>query len=310
MMASENYYYKAYGLIIKSEVEIKEFLAISNPIKHDIEIKRTKISDDIKKKVRDGQFGGGDKNKIWFYGVNTAIYIVYDGDKIYFEELEGADTYYVNVYLTCSCMGFIMYQREKVAIHGGAIVINNKAIILTGDKGAGKSTLTTALRLNGHKFIADDVAAIDIYGMPMVNPGFPYQKLCEDSMKAMGYKREEHLSFISDKELKYVVPSIDEFVYRDTQLYGIFELTASNITEVTIEEIKGYEKLSRIQENIYRSEFFNILGGVSSDYFKKILDIAKSIKYYKITRPQNKITVEEQIKLIKEKVYENKLVNI
>ena len=44
-----------------------------------------------------------------------------------------------------------------VAIHGGVIEIDNKAVIFTGDRGAGKSTLTTALREKGYKFICDFV---------------------------------------------------------------------------------------------------------------------------------------------------------
>lgn len=310
MIEKKSYYYKAYGFIIKSEIKITEFLEINECIKYDIEIKRTTISDHIKMKIKEGQFGGGDKKEIWFYGVDTAIYKIVNGDTIYFEELEGAEPYYVNIYLTCSSMGFIMYQREKLAIHGGTIVMNGKAIILTGDKGAGKSTLTTALRLKGYKFISDDVASIYINDVPMVNPGFPYQKLCEDAVKIMGYKKEEYFSFMSDREIKYVIPSREDFVEKDTEVYGIFELTVKDIEEVMIEEIKGIEKLKRIQKNIYRGEFFSILGGVSANYFKQCLDVAKSIRYYKITRPHNKITVEEQINIIKEKVFEKNLAKI
>ena len=33
-------------------------------------------------------------------------------------------------------------------------------------------------------------------------------------------------------------------------------------------------------------------------YFKQCLDIAKNIRFFKITRPANKFTVDEQIELI------------
>ena len=42
------------------------------------------------------------------------------------------------------------------------------------------------------------------------------------------------------------------------------------------------------------------MGGISPIYFKKCLDIAKHIKFYKITRPKEGFTVNEQIKLIEE----------
>ena len=65
----------------------------------------------------------------------------------------------MKIYVMCSCLGFIMLQRNMVAIHGGGVIeMDNKAVIFTGDRGAGKSTLTTALRRKGYKFISDDVA--------------------------------------------------------------------------------------------------------------------------------------------------------
>lgn len=36
----------------------------------------------------------------------------------------------------------MLIQRNIVAIHGGSVLIDDKAIICTGDTGAGKSTLT------------------------------------------------------------------------------------------------------------------------------------------------------------------------
>ena len=85
-----------------------------------------------------------------------------------------------------------MLQRKMVAIHGGVIEMDNKAVIFTGDRGAGKSTLTTALRRKGYKFISDDVAGIKIDKVPYVMPGFPYQKLCESAMDNFEYDKEKY----------------------------------------------------------------------------------------------------------------------
>ena len=185
-----------------------------------------------------------------------------------------------------------------VAIHGGVIEMDNKAVIFTGDRGAGKSTLTTALRERGYKFISDDVAGIKINKVPYVMPGFPYQKLCESAMDKFGYDKERYTSFMSDKEVKYVVPALDEFVYEGRELVAIVKLTVGEVDEVTIEELRGSEKLNNIIENIYRGEYINHLGRMDPIYFKQCIDIAKNIRFFKITRPANKFTVDTQIELI------------
>ena len=200
----------------------------------------------------------------------------------------------------CSCLGFIMLQRKMVAIHGGVIEMDNKAVIFTGDRGAGKSTLTTALRRKGYKFISDDVAGIKIDKVPYVMPGFPYQKLCESAMNKFGYDKEAFTSFMSDKEVKYVVPAIDEFVNEKRELVSIVKLTVGDVDEVTIEELRGSEKLNNIIENIYRGEYIKHLGKMDPIYFKQCVDIAKNIRFFKITRPANKFTVDSQIELIED----------
>ena len=292
--------YKVYGLNIRSEIEIDEFDKLDEILeKNIVNIRYDKISTEIKDKISEGINIQLFQNKIWFHIDNIATYCISNGNDIKVEVCENADMQLMKIYIMCSCLGFIMLQRNMVAIHGGVIEMNNKAVIFTGDRGAGKSTLTTALRQKGYNFISDDVASIKIDKVPYVMPGFPYQKLCESAMDKFGYDKEFHTSFMSDKEVKYIVPALDQFVCEGRELVGIVKLTVGDVNEVTIEEIRGAEKLNNIIENIYRGEYIKYLGKMDSIYLKQCIDIAKNIRFFKITRPANKFTVHEQIDLIK-----------
>ena len=174
------FYYEVYGLDIESEIKIDEFVPIEN-INTDNKVNMiySKMPANIKKSIEDNKKAFFSKEEVWFHIDEVATYRVTNGEFIEFEPCEKADPYILRVFLMCSCLGFIMIQRDIIAIHGGTIVVDNKAIILTGDRGAGKSTLTTALRLKGYQFISDDVAALEMKNnIPMVKHGFPYQKLC------------------------------------------------------------------------------------------------------------------------------------
>ncbi|MEG0712731.1 MAG: hypothetical protein RR448_10900, partial [Niameybacter sp.] len=122
----------------------------------------------------------------------------------------------------------------------------DKAVIITGDRGAGKSTLTTALRQKGYKFLADDVAATLIEEVPKIQCGFPYQKLCEDAMDAMGYDKGRYTSFEGDGKVKYIIPAFNDFEEEDKPLEAICEIVAGDVQQVEIEVIKGQEKLRYI----------------------------------------------------------------
>ena len=298
------FYYKVYGLDVKSEIKIDEFVPTENSnYENAVSIKYSIMSEDIKESIKNNKKANFSKEEVWFYIDNVATYRVTNGNLIEFEPCENADPYLLRVFLMCSCLGFIMIQRDIVAIHGGTIVIDNKAIILTGNRGAGKSTLTTGLRLKGYPFISDDVAAIEIKdNIPMVKHGFPYQKLCSSAMDKLGYDKENYFSFMSDTEIKYLVNAHDDFIYEDTRLFALCELSVGDVEDVQIEEIKGSEKLNKLIANRYRVEFVQAMGGISPIAFKILLQIAKNIKFYKIIRPNGQFTVDKQIELLEEKI--------
>lgn len=292
-----NYY--VYGLNIKSEIEIQEFEKVDRIENKDIvTIRYSKMQKQIKDKISDGCNVQLFKHKIWFHINNIATYCITNGNSIEVEVCENTDMQLMKVYIMCSCLGFIMLQRDMVAIHGAVIEIDNKAVIFTGDKGAGKSTLSTALRERGYRFISDDVASTKFDKVPYVMSGFPYQKLCKSAMDNFGYEKDKYISFMSDDEIKYIVPAKDKFVYEDRELTAIVKLSVGNVEEVTIEELRGGEKLNNIIENIYRGEYIKYLDGMNPKYFKQCLNIAKNIRFFKITRPMNQFTVDEQIELI------------
>lgn len=113
------------------------------------------IPDKFKMIREKGQTGYFTYDEVWFYIKDVASYYISDGNTVIIEPYDNSDKEMINIFFMCSCLGFIMLQRNKVAIHGSAVVINDKAVILTGGRGAGKSTLSTALRLKGYKLIVN-----------------------------------------------------------------------------------------------------------------------------------------------------------
>lgn len=303
-MDKKIYFYRVYGLIVESKIEMSELLILKNVYEEECNIKISygRVSEEIKSKINSGRVMELSRESIWFHIKDVATYWIKNGNEIIVDSYENADFHMLKTYLMCSGLGFIMLQREMVAIHGGTIVFDNKAVIFTGDRGAGKSTLTTALRLKGYKFISDDVASTTLDNGPIISPGFPYQKLCEDAMDNMDINKSECTSFMSDTKIKYLVPCHNNFLDENVRLAAICELTVGDVEEVEIVELKGKEKLTKLIKNIYRGEYIRGLGGMTPKYFKQCIDIAKYIKFYKIIRPENKFTVDEQINIIEKKI--------
>ena len=296
------FYYRVYGLNIESEICIPEFTTIENPqeINIDTKIYYKNASQEIKVPIKNGAKTSFTYNDMWFNIEDVAIYRVYDGNKIEVDVYEDADPYMVNMYILGTVLGLVLLQKNMVAIHGGAVLINNKGCVFTGDKGAGKSTLTTALRKKGYGFIADDVASINLDEEAKIHPGFGYQKLCEDTMEKLGYNPIDFVPFDAGEHTKYIVPALDKFIDYEVNFKALFEITVDDIDDVKIEELSGSKKLDNIIKNIFNLVVLSNAGGIPPVIFKKCIDIARNIKCYKIVRPRDKFTVDDQINLIEE----------
>lgn len=296
------YKYRVYGLDLESDTKIEELVETDKIDDYSkVTIRRYTACDEIHEQILNNRNTFISKDNIWFHVKGIAVFQIRNGNTINFEQYENAEENLFRVYLMCSCLGFIMLQRKKLAIHGGTIISKNKAFIITGQRGAGKSTLTTAFRKRGYSFVSDDVSPIsdgDEKNKLKVNYGFPYQKLCIDSMDNFNYEKDKVKSYMCGTHMKYIVPAKDNFIYNDIPLDSIFEITVGDGQDVVIEEVKGIEKYNNIMESVYRGEYLNSLGDLSQTYVKKCLNVARNTRYYKIIRPKDGFTVDKQIELI------------
>lgn len=302
-MKEKIYHYIVYGINIDSQIEIPEFPVSEENINNKkVDLLFGRASDSIKEEIGQGRRISVTRENIWFHAEGVATYMINRGNEVIVEPCENYDAKLLKVYIMGSVMGFLLLQQQVLAIHGGTTVINDKAVIFTGDRGAGKSTLTTALGERGYKFLADDVAAIRIDEVPQVNPGFPYHKLCEDAVDKMNYDKEKLTNFRGDGKVKYLVPDFEGFSENQFPLKALFEISVGDVDSVQLEEVCGQKKFYKLLNNIYRNEYLSRMGEIPPKYFKQCMEVAKNIKCYTLIRPRGKFTVEEQIKLIEEKL--------
>lgn len=294
------YYYEVYGLKIKTDFEIPELLK-SNDVNYEINICTGITPINVLKSIEQGINIYLNYKEIWFNIKYVGTFLIYNGNTIIVDKDKNADIEDIKAYLLGTALGMILFQRNTLAIHGGTIVINNKTLTIIGEPGAGKSTLTTALRLNNHLFMADDVSVIN--DNFMMNSSYPQQKLCKDTMLKLGYSLNQFKKIDDDRE-KYKIPVKEDFVSRPVKIGAICEIKIGDNSKVEIEEINGKEKLLILLNNIYRIELIK-KSGIQPEYFKKCLEIAQNIKFYRMYRPRDKYTVNEQINLL-----EKTLVNL
>lgn len=298
----KNYFYKIYDLIVKSEFKIDELISIDETENFDVKIKYGKVPEKLIKDINEYKWYSIEKDYSVLKIKDVGNYYIKEGKEIIVEPYESAEYHYIKTYILGSAFGLLLKQRNQIAIHGGTVKIGDKAVILTGNTGAGKSTLTNAFRHNGYKFLCDDVSPLSVKDNIKVMPAYPQQKLCKDAMDSMGYNTE-NFKRIDEGRDKYAIPVHESFIKEPLNLGGICELEIHDGNDVEIEEVKGKDKIISVIRNIYRIELFRETH-LDKEYFKSCLNIAMKIPIYKVKRPRIGFTVNNQIELI-EKVLTN-----
>jgi hypothetical protein len=296
-----NCIYSVYGLKIKSDISMPELLSIieEQPIQIDALISCGVVPKEIEDVIVSNEFYKLSKNEFYMYIKGVAHYYVTKGSRIIIEPEDESDIENIKLFLLGTCFGILLAQRNTVAIHGGTVVVDGKGIIVTGHTGAGKSTLVSAFRNEGHAFLADDVSAlgIDIDNNIIIHPTYPQQKLCKDAMDKMGYDTDNFLQIDSYRD-KYAIPLETNFADFPVLLKAIYEVNIGQGDKIEFEEILGFEKMRLILRNIYRIEVSKDMG-LEAEYFKQCVKIAKTVPVYRIKRPKDSFTVKEQMNLIK-----------
>ena len=91
-------------------------------------------------------------------------------------------------------LGVALHRRGRLVLHGSAVDVGGRALVLLGHKGAGKSTTAAALLGRGHTLLTDDLVVVvpDEAGQPACSPGPTQMKLWPASAEALGLAGDVH----------------------------------------------------------------------------------------------------------------------
>ncbi|MCR2807408.1 hypothetical protein [Paenibacillus soyae] len=226
-----------------------------------------------------------------------ASYLIQDGREVIVEKDERSVDHAFSSFFSGTCIGALLLQRGKLPIHGSALLIDGKGIIVTGQSGAGKSTVTASLNKLGYEFLADDIAALELEDTEgaTIYPGFPIQRLWRDTATRIfgGVETFERIPGIRDKFNIPIPP--EQFVTSNRKLHALFELLPADCAAVEVEELRGAEKITRVINNTYWYDLVNVMG-LREWHFAQCARIANQIRVFRVRRPLHGFTTDEQIR--------------
>ena len=90
----------------------------------------------------------------------------------------------IDVLLLGHVMACYLERQGVLALHAGALVVGNQAVLLAGDKGAGKSSMVASMVTAGFPLMSDDIAAVEESdGKVLCRSAFPQVKLTPQQLE-------------------------------------------------------------------------------------------------------------------------------
>lgn len=276
---NEYYKYKAFGLIIHSEIEITQISHAETDSLPDVTVSVKNLSE----YSIDNDYCRIKKNELLFGYDKAGKFRVTNGNCIEIDPADSCSEALLGAFIMGSGMGAILHQRSYMPLHGSCVTDGTSSVLIVGNSGAGKSTLAAEFLSNGWKLLTDDVAAVsNVETSPLVQASYPSQKLWQDSMKQ--YEKSEkdvHSLYTSETREKFGVNVSDYFYDVCCPLTMIVRLIPTD-DPCHIEPIEGMTKLDQLMRNTYRS--YMIAPENRERHFRRCAALAGKVPMVLVTR--------------------------
>ncbi len=293
------YYYKAYGLIIESALELPEMVKADEKSKIDIKIKFGTVPEELCNAVEKGVCYQAGKDEFLLKVRNIGKYMVTGGNEIVIEPVSDELKEEIRLFLLGSALGAMLHQRGMLVLHGSSVCINGKGVVFVGNSGVGKSTTAAAFAKKGYKIMSDDITCINIIdGIPYIIPGFPNIKLWDDAARNFG-EDVETLTRVRKELKKYRIGVQESYIDETIPISKVVTLSFINENGIKCSKIESLEKIEQLIKNTYRFKYLSAQGG-KGEHFKQCAATASKIEMYKIERDKEKFSHDELIEIVKE----------
>jgi len=228
----------------------------------------------------DREFTKPIQNQQWLLHVENVISFVWEtqSNRISYRLLEEATTDIFKFWLYHIVLPIYFSIGEVYKfLHAGAVEIEEKSVLFMAPSHGGKSTLTDYFIKQGHRLVTDDkLATYEENGNYFAVPSHPYHR---------PYRKVEVLGDFCDKAATSIRP-----------IHAIYVLDKrERDAKVTIRELKGVEKFSRLHEGGEMNFSF-----FTPEYVKYLGKLANRVRVFSIIVPHDIKRLEEVYLKIKE----------
>jgi hypothetical protein len=278
----QSFRYRTYGLDVESEIECRNLMpSLGEP---QVRIRYGEVPEQLKDPILKASFFENCPDEFLFNLEGVGRFWVGHGEEVRVEAAKNGDDEQIEGYLFGLLFGMVLHQRGILPIHASAIATPKGAVLFMGASGRGKSTLAGEFGRRGYPILADDICAItNVLNVSRMHAARSLLHLLPDSLSRLGIA-ESGLEVASYNPLKRRFPVDPASAADSVPVCAAYALEPSDVDEVCLARLSGFDKISTLLPNIYR---VNILSAhdLASTYFGQIAALARTAKVSTVRRP-------------------------
>lgn len=194
------YKYRAFGLVIDSDIELSELEAVTGQATPDVTIVLAEWLGTLPDPGQPPIFDYCSPRGIEMIWPGVAAFLIADNSRIEVMPYPDIPRHFLAFPILGPVFGWLLECRGLLVLHASGVVVDGACIAFLGDKLAGKSTTAAAFLRRGARLITDDLLAIELpdSGDAIVRPAFAQLKLADDAATEIAVPGSQPLPLVFD----------------------------------------------------------------------------------------------------------------